>query len=87
MRRYKIIKDGYLVQIGEGDGGIELDEAEYGRIMEAIAGCPAAPAGYSYRLTEELTWEAVELPPIPEPTPEDEILDDEALRIILGGND
>lgn len=88
MRRYKIIEGGYLLQIGEGDGGIEIDEAEYGRIMEAVAACPEAPAGYSYRLKENLTWEAVELPPepVPEPSPEDEIPEDEALRIILGGD-
>lgn len=37
------------------------------------------------RLKTDLTWEAYDLPPEPEPSDEDELSDTQALNILLGG--
>ena len=45
----------------------------------------ARPAeGKGYRLKTDLTWEAYDLPPEPEPSDADELSDAEALNVILG---
>ena len=41
--------------------------------------------GKEYRLKTDLTWEEYDLPPETEPSDEDELSNDEALNIILGG--
>lgn len=80
MRYYKIIDNGYLVQIGTGFGGEEITAEEYHAIAEVISTVPTAPDGYSYRLKADLTWELYELPVV-----EEELSAEEALAIILGG--
>ena len=80
MRYYKMIDNGYLVQIGTGYGGEEITAEEYHAIAEVISAVPTAPDGYSYRLKADLTWELYELPAV-----EEELTADEALAIILGG--
>lgn len=84
MRYFKIIKNGSLIAIGTGPGGTEITETEYNDIMAIIKSCPAAE-GKGYRLKTDLTWEAYDLPPEPEPSDEDELSDAEALNILLGG--
>ncbi len=81
MRYYKLIKDGYIAQIGIDCGGDEITEVEYLNILGVIQNMPEPQPGYTYRLTTGLTWELVELPPQP-----DEISDSDALAILLGGD-
>lgn len=85
MRYYKLTESGYLLSIGTGPGGTEITESEYNNILSIIRSRPTPPAGYGYRLKADLTWEQYELPPEPEPSDTDEITDDEAMAIILGG--
>lgn len=85
MRYYKLTGSDYLMAIGTGLGGTEITESEYNNILSIIRSRPTPPAGYSYRLKADLTWEQYELPPEPEPSDTDEITDDEAMAIILGG--
>lgn len=75
---------GKLVAIGTGPGGTEITEAEYNNILTIIRNRPRAE-GKGYRLKTDLTWEEYDLPPAPEPSDEDEISNDEALDILLGG--
>ena len=84
MRHFKILSDGYIYAIGTGPGGIEITEAEYNEIMAIIQNRPIAE-GKGYRLKADLTWEEYDLPPVPEPSDDDEISTDEALNILLGG--
>lgn len=84
MRHYKLIDGGYILAIGEGNGGEEITRAEYETILAAIHALPEAPAGKGYRLKTDLTAEAYDLPA--EPT-ETDISDSEALSIILGGGE
>lgn len=54
-----VIIDGYIVVIKPAS-------PFYPAVMECMANRPIAPAGYDYRLKEDLTWELYELPPEPE---------------------
>lgn len=83
MRHYKNIENGYILGIGKGAGGKEISAKEYNEILSVIHSKPEAEAGYDYKLKEDSTWELVEVPTI-DPA-EDEIGDEEALNIILGG--
>lgn len=66
MRFYKYIKNGYIVTIGKGNGGVEITEDEYDMIYDLIQNRPAPPEGYGYKLKEDCTWEQYELPIIVE---------------------
>lgn len=66
MRYYKNIADGYLVAVGNGNGGIEITEAGYNNLLEIIRNKPTAESGYDYRLKADLTWERYELPTLEE---------------------
>lgn len=81
MRHYKILQDGYILSIGKGAGGEEMTESEYTQILDSIRNKPAAPDGYGYHLTADLTWELYELPGEGDP----ELTAEETLDIILGG--
>lgn len=84
MRYYAQYTDnGTLIAIGTGAGGTEITKAEYDEIMAIIQNRPAAE-GKGYRLKTDLTWEAYDLPPEPEPSDEDELSDAEALNVIMG---
>lgn len=85
MRYYKSVDFDHLISIGTGLGGTEITESEYNNILSIIRSRPTPPAGYGYRLKADLTWEQYELPPEPEPSDDDEISDDEAMAIMLGG--
>lgn len=84
MRYNKYISGDEIIAIGKGAGGVEITETEYNEIMSIIQNRPAAD-GKGYRLKTDLTWEAYDLPPEPEPSDEDELSDAEALNILLGG--
>lgn len=84
MRYYKQTSNNYIIAIGTGYGGTEISESEYNDIMAIIQSCPVAE-GKGYRLKTDLTWEEYDLPPVPEPSDEDELSDTEALNILLGG--
>lgn len=81
MRFYKIIENGYILAIGVGNNGTEITESEYNEIMAVIHQKPTRGETTDYRLKENLTWEAYEVPPLPEPEPDDS----ELLSILLGG--
>ena len=84
MRYYKQIQDNYILAIGTGYGNDEISEQEYNEIMSVVRSCPNEE-GKGYRLKADLTWEEYDLPPVPEPSDDDEISTDEALNILLGG--
>ena len=84
MRYYKQLSDNYILAIGTGDGGEEITEQDYNEIMSVIQSCPNEK-GKGYRLKTDMTWEEYDLPPMPEPSDDDEISTDEALNILLGG--
>lgn len=84
MRYNKQTSNNYILAIGAGYGGTEITEAEYNEIMAIIQNRPTAE-GKGYRLKADLTWEEYDLPPVPEPSDDDEISTDEALNILLGG--
>ena len=84
MRYNKQISNNYIIAIGTGYGGTEITEAEYNEIMAIIQNPPTAE-GKGYRLKADLTWEEYDLPPMPEPSDDDEISTVEALNILLGG--
>lgn len=83
MKYHKQVSNIYLIAIGTGPGGVEITEDEYNAIMDVIRNRPAVE-GKGYRLKSDLTWEAYDLPPEPEPSDEDELSDAEALNVILG---
>ena len=84
MRYYKQLSDNYILAIGTGYGNDEISEQDYNEIMSVIQSCPNEK-GKGYRLKTDLTWEEYDLPPMPEPSDDDEISTDEALNILLGG--
>ncbi len=77
-------KKNHIIAIGTGAGGTEITKVEYDKIMAIIQKRPSAD-GKGYRLKTDLTWEAYDLPPEPEPSDEDELSDTQALNILLGG--
>ncbi len=84
MRYYADYESGVLVGIGTGKaGGVEITAEEYEHILSVIRSRPTPPKGYDYRLKEDLTWELYERPIV---EVDDEISDEEALNIILGGD-
>ena len=83
MRFYKQTSNHYIIAVGTGAGGTEITKVEYDEIMAIIQKRPAAE-GKGYRLKTDLTWEAYDLPPEPEPSDADELSDAEALNVILG---
>ena len=84
MRYYKLIESGYITAIGTGGGGAEITEAEYDEIMAVIHTKPAQTETTDYRLRTDLTWEAYTVEP---PVDDEEISDEEALGILLGGDE
>ena len=83
-RYYKQTDSMYILTVGVGAGGIEISADEYSEILSVIQNRPTAE-GKGYRLKTDLTWEEYDLPPVPEPSDDDEISNDEAINILLGG--
>lgn len=83
MKYYKFLSGEYIMGISDGgNGGIEITESEYNKILSAIQNRPAPEPGYGFRLKTDLTYERYEMP---EAEPE-ELTAEEALDIILGGD-
>ena len=86
VRYYKVYDaDGYLFMLGIGNGGIEITEEEYNYLRELCHNRPAAPEGYEYRINVQNEYVLVEVEPLPEPNDDDELTEDEAWDIIMGG--
>ena len=83
-RYYKQTDSMYILAVGVGAGGIEISADEYSEILSVIQNRPTAE-GKGYRLKADLTWEEYDLPPVPAPSDDDEISNDEAINILLGG--
>ena len=83
-RYYKQTDSMYILAVGVGVGGVEISADEYSEILSVIQNRPTAE-GKGYRLKADLTWEEYDLPPVPEPSDDDEISNDEAINILLGG--
>ena len=85
MNAYIISENGYIqrVEAPNCGGGQKITEAEYNAILAVIRNRPTAE-GKGYRLKTDLTWEAYDLPPEPEPSDADELSDAQALNMILG---
>lgn len=85
MRYYELDDpSGFVVGIGVGNNGAEIDKDLFDSIHNKIDNKPTAPEGYAYKLrASDLEWELVELPPMPEP----ELTGEEALEILLGGGE
>lgn len=86
MRYYTKLSNGYIIAIGTGAGGEQITDTEYNNIMSVIQSRPQAE-GKGYKLRTDLAWEEYDLPPELEPSDDDELLEAEALDIILGGGD
>jgi hypothetical protein len=72
----RISSDGYIAGVGTGCyypvfGDVPIDDIEHNDIMAVIHAKPKPPAGYEYYLKPDMTWELLELPPVPE-TPMEE---------------
>lgn len=84
MKYCEQASNSYIIVIGTGTGNTKIPKSEYNEIIVAIQNHPQSD-GKGYRLKTDLTWEEYDLPPEPEPSDEDELSNDEALNIILGG--
>lgn len=85
MRYFKDVRDGVIVAIGTGGGGVEITGSEYDAIFATIQGKPARDGATDYRLLDEgLTWEEFERS---DSTDEPEASPEELLEILLGGVD
>ena len=59
----KLIEDGYILAVGTGILGEEINESEYNELMSIIHNRPTPSTGFEYKLkADTLTWELVELP-------------------------
>lgn len=85
MRYYKNIDGDYLQSVSIGTGQFEITHEEFENLLSIIRAKPTDVGRKIWRLSINLTWEAYDLPPEPEPSEEDEISNDEALNILLGG--
>ena len=61
----------------------EITEVNYNHILEIINNKPASPDGYEYKLNDNLEWELCEL--IADEIIDEELTDEEAFRILMGG--
>lgn len=83
MKEYS--KNGYIVCVGNGAGGIEISDERYAAIIQAFENKPQPTETVDYRLKTDLTWEAYEIDPNPEPEPKPDLDDSELVDILLGG--
>ena len=63
--------------------GEKITVEKYNEILAMLRSSPDAPEGYACRLTDNLEWELYEAPIIE--AEEEELSEEEALDIILGG--
>lgn len=79
---YKEIENGHIICVGTGMNFTQITVEEYNTIMSVIRSRPVPPDGYDYVLKTDLTWELVELPPMPETEP----TTDEVIDYLFGGD-
>lgn len=84
MSYFIVIEDGYILAIGQGNGHTEIDEERYNTILGVIHNKPSRTETTDFRLRVDLTWEEYEVPPMPEPEPDDHDKA-EAYDILVGG--
>ena len=84
-RYYKQTDDVYILAVGVGVGGMEISADEYSEILSIIQNRPIVD-GKGYRLKTDLTWQEYDLPPAPEPSDDDELSNEEAFNILIGGS-
>ena len=81
MRYFKMVKDGYILTIGTGAGGVEISGAEYEELRAVFLNRPNDTSNIYELRADTLTWEQTgsyeEI--------EEELTDAEALAILLGG--
>lgn len=87
MKYFCVVENGYIFSVGTGSfvRGEEITADRYEEIQAVISHKPARTEMTDYRLKTDLTWEAYELPPMPDPQ-EDDLNADELLSILLGGD-
>jgi len=71
MKYFTIFADGgYLLSVNLGNNipmnGAKITDEEYNDILAVIDAKPTPPVGYEYYLKPDMTWELLELPPVPE---------------------
>lgn len=71
MRYFESQKDGYILGVGKGLFGTEIDVSRYNAVLAALPLKPPATETTDYRLKVDLTWEEYDVPPMPEPEPDD----------------
>lgn len=71
MRYCEYNENGYVIGVGTGAGGIEVDKARHDAVIAALVSKPAETETIDYRLKEDLTWEPYEVEPTPEPEPDE----------------
>lgn len=81
MRYFEVQKDGYILGVGKGLFGTEIDESRYNAVLAALPLKPPATETTDYRLKLDLTWEPY---PIDPPDPDPELDDSELLDILMG---
>ena len=81
MKEYSI--NGYIICVGDGDGGVEISDERYAAIIQSLENKPQPTETIDYKLKTNLTWEEYEIDHKPEPEPEPEA--EELLGILLGG--
>ena len=82
MNYFEVHNNDYIVGVGKGRYGIEINEDRYNAVINSLSLKPPATETTDYRLKTDLTWEQYDIPPKPI---DPEIEDSEALDIILGG--
>ena len=82
MRYFEYDNGDYVIAVGTGEGGAEIDEARYNAVLAAIQVKPPKTEDTDYRLSVGLVWEPYHVEPEPdEPTDEDKA---EAYDILMG---
>ena len=74
-------KNGYIISIGTAQAGEKISKELFDEILNVIKAKPKKEGTTDYRLKEDLTWEAYEVEPIPEPEEADP---EEIINILTG---
>lgn len=82
MKEY--VLNGYIICVGDGDGGAEIGNERYESILLAFQNKPQATGAMNYRLKNDLTWEPYNVGNMNDEEHSD-LGDSEALEILLGG--
>lgn len=57
MRYFKTVKNGYILTVGTGGGGVEISENEYRKLYDVFMNRPKDYRGIYELCTDTLTWE------------------------------